>query len=131
MTKPIYLDHQATTPLDERVLEQMLPYLTHEYGNPSSSHARGRAASQAVRVARRRVADLVGAKSDVEIVFTSILVALPRRMMEPSPNCLVIEETARSMFFWRASTTGSLAGAEDLAMGGGGVGWWWTCCFGK
>ncbi|MFB6529877.1 cysteine desulfurase family protein [Streptomyces sp. NPDC056399] len=71
MTEPIYLDHQATTPLDERVLEQMLPYLTHEYGNPSSSHARGRAASQAIRDARRRVADLVGAKSDVEIVFTS------------------------------------------------------------
>ncbi|MFF0481900.1 cysteine desulfurase family protein [Streptomyces sp. NPDC004435] len=71
MTEPIYLDHQATTPLDERVLEQMLPYLTREYGNPSSSHARGRAASQAVRDARRRVADLVGAKSDVEIVFTS------------------------------------------------------------
>ncbi|MGW8356523.1 cysteine desulfurase family protein [Streptomyces wedmorensis] len=67
----IYLDHQATTPLDERVLEQMLPYLTHEFGNPSSAHAPGRSAAQAVRSARRRVAELVGAKSDPEIVFTS------------------------------------------------------------
>lgn len=69
--EPIYLDHQATTPLDERVLEQMLPYFTREFGNPSSPHARGRAAAQAVRDARRHVAHLVGAKSEVEIVFTS------------------------------------------------------------
>ncbi|MFY4719397.1 cysteine desulfurase family protein [Streptomyces sp. LaBMicrA B280] len=70
-TGPIYLDHQATTPLDERVLHEMLPFLTSEYGNPSSPHAYGRAAAGAVRTARRRVVELVGAKSDLEIVFTS------------------------------------------------------------
>ncbi|MFI7104383.1 cysteine desulfurase family protein [Streptomyces sp. NPDC050161] len=71
ITNPIYLDHQATTPLDERVLEAMLPYLTSQYGNPSSSHAYGRVAARAVRTARRHIADLVGAKNELEIVFTS------------------------------------------------------------
>ncbi|WP_405806453.1 cysteine desulfurase [Streptomyces sp. NBC_00210] len=71
ITEPIYLDHQATTPLDERVLEAMLPFLTGEYGNPSSPHAYGRTAARAVRTARRHVADLVGAKNELEIVFTS------------------------------------------------------------
>ncbi|MFD5747007.1 cysteine desulfurase family protein [Streptomyces sp. NPDC127033] len=71
ITEPIYLDHQATTPLDERVLEAMLPFLTSEYGNPSSAHAYGHSAAQAVRTARRRVAELIGAKNELEIVFTS------------------------------------------------------------
>ncbi|MCX4663728.1 cysteine desulfurase family protein [Streptomyces uncialis] len=71
ITEPIYLDHQATTPLDERVLEAMLPYLTHEYGNPSSPHIYGQAAARAVHSARRRVADLIGATNELEIVFTS------------------------------------------------------------
>ncbi|MFC9797671.1 cysteine desulfurase family protein [Streptomyces sp. NPDC057695] len=68
---PIYLDHQATTPLDERALQAMMPFLTHEYGNPSSSHAFGHTAARAVRTARRHVADLIGADSEREIVFTS------------------------------------------------------------
>ncbi|MFF9479555.1 cysteine desulfurase family protein [Streptomyces sp. NPDC014733] len=70
-TEPIYLDHQATTPLDPRVLEAMLPFLTGGYGNPSSPHALGRDAARAVRTARRRVAELIGAGSEREIVFTS------------------------------------------------------------
>ncbi|MFD3886170.1 cysteine desulfurase family protein [Streptomyces microflavus] len=68
---PIYLDHQATTPLDERVLETMLPFFTSEYGNPSSPHTCGRTAARAIRTARRQVTDLVGAKNELEIVFTS------------------------------------------------------------
>jgi cysteine desulfurase len=67
----VYLDHQATTPIDPQVLEAMLPYLTDTYGNPSSSHALGRQAADAVRAARRRLRDLIGARSDTEIVFTS------------------------------------------------------------
>ncbi|MFC9595805.1 cysteine desulfurase family protein [Streptomyces sp. NPDC056944] len=70
-TEPIYLDHQATTPLDERALQAMMPFLTREYGNPSSPHAYGRTAARAVRTARRHVADLIGAKNELEIVFTS------------------------------------------------------------
>jgi cysteine desulfurase len=67
---PIYLDHNATTPLDPAVLEAMLPYLKGEYGNASSFHAPGRAARAAVEQARERVARLLGAEPR-EIVFTS------------------------------------------------------------
>jgi cysteine desulfurase len=67
----IYLDHQATTPVDLRVLDVMLPYLTREFGNPSSAHAYGRAAADAVHTARRQLRQLIGASADTEIVFTS------------------------------------------------------------
>jgi cysteine desulfurase len=67
----IYLDHQATTPVDPRVLDAMLPYLTSSYGNPASPHAHGRQAADAVRAARRQLRDLIGASGDTEIVFTS------------------------------------------------------------
>src|SRR5580704_13105828 len=67
----IYLDHQATTPVDACVLDAMLPYLTTCYGNPSSSHAYGRAAAAAVRAARRQFCELIGASVDSEIIFTS------------------------------------------------------------
>jgi cysteine desulfurase len=67
----IYLDHQATTPVDPRVLDAMLPYLTTGYGNPSSPHAYGRQAAEAVRVARHQVRELIGASTESEIVFTS------------------------------------------------------------
>lgn len=66
----IYLDHNATTPLLPEVVEAMLPYLTTHFGNPSSAHALGRAAKDAVERARAQVAALVDAKSD-EVVFTS------------------------------------------------------------
>jgi len=66
----IYLDHNATTPVDPRVREAMLPSLGENFGNPSSPHAPGRAAREAVEKARRQTASLIGAKPD-EIVFTS------------------------------------------------------------
>src|SRR5947207_2863792 len=66
---PIYLDYNATTPVDPAVVEAMLPYLRDHWGNPSSSHAYGRSAHQAVDRARQQVADLLGARPD-EIVFT-------------------------------------------------------------
>ena len=67
----IYLDNNATTLLAPPVLEAMLPLLGPEYGNPSSSHELGRAARQAVENSREAVADLLGASSPGEIVFTS------------------------------------------------------------
>jgi cysteine desulfurase len=67
---PIYLDYNATTPLDPAVVEAMLPYLQEHFGNPSSTHSYGKAAHDAVETARRQVADLLGAQAD-EIVFTS------------------------------------------------------------
>jgi cysteine desulfurase len=67
--KPIYLDYNATTPLDPAVLDAMLPYLREHHGNPSSAHAYGKKAHDAVETARRQVAELLGAHPD-EIVFT-------------------------------------------------------------
>ena len=72
MTRPIYLDSHATTPVDPRVLEEMLPYFGDEFGNASSAdHTYGAAAAEAVEKARERIAGLVGARSATEIVFTS------------------------------------------------------------
>lgn len=65
----VYLDHNATTPLDARVLEAMLPYLTQQYGNPSSTHQHGRAARRAMDSAREQVAALVNARPE-QVVFT-------------------------------------------------------------
>ena len=68
---PIYLDYQATTPLDPRALEAMMPYFTEHCGNPSSStHAFGSISADAVERAREQVASLIGAEAR-EIVFTS------------------------------------------------------------
>jgi len=67
---PIYLDYNATTPIDPEVRAAMLPYLEEHFGNPSSTHAYGRLTHAAVEVARSQVARLIGAESD-EIVFTS------------------------------------------------------------
>lgn len=66
----MYLDHNATTPLDARVLEAMLPYLRGPYANPSSQHRQGRAARDAIETARGQVAALVGADPG-EVIFTS------------------------------------------------------------
>lgn len=69
--RPIYLDYQATTPVDERVLDAMLPFFRTAFGNPhSATHEYGWAAQDAVELARRQVAKLIGAKP-AEIIFTS------------------------------------------------------------
>ncbi len=66
----VYLDYNATTPVDPEVLDAMLPYFTHAYGNASSIHSPGQEARLAVENARESVASLIGAKP-AEIVFTS------------------------------------------------------------
>ena len=68
---PIYLDYAATTPVDPRVVQKMLPYLFHIFGNPASrSHGYGWAAKEAVEIAREQVAALIGADPR-EIAWTS------------------------------------------------------------
>jgi cysteine desulfurase len=66
----VYLDHSATTPIDKRVVEAMLPYLTEKFGNASSVHMFGQEVRAAVDRARREVASLIGARAN-EIVFVS------------------------------------------------------------
>ena len=69
--RPIYLDNQATTPCDPRVLSAMLPWFTEHFGNPHSvEHVMGRAAEAAVEQARGEIAALIGAEPR-EIVLTS------------------------------------------------------------
>ncbi len=70
MRQPIYLDYNATTPLDPEVVAAMLPYLEQHFGNPSSSHAYGHAAKEGHEQARARVAALLGCAPD-EVIFTS------------------------------------------------------------
>lgn len=69
MNKRIYLDYSATTPMKKEVLDEMMPYFSEKYGNPSSIYSFGREAKQAIDVARDRLAKAVGASSK-EIFFT-------------------------------------------------------------
>jgi cysteine desulfurase len=72
MKLPIYMDNHATTPVDPRVVEALLPYYTQDFGNAASrNHAFGWKAEEAVEYAREQVAKLIGAHSDKEVVFTS------------------------------------------------------------
>ena len=66
----IYLDNNATTQVDPRVLKAMMPYLKSQFGNASSTHQFGNIAKEAVKKAREQVANLIGAESN-EIFFTS------------------------------------------------------------
>ena len=67
----IYLDNNATTKVDPMALEEMMPLFSKQFGNPSSIHSFGNKVGAQLKIARRRVADLVGALHETEIIFTS------------------------------------------------------------
>jgi cysteine desulfurase len=71
MDKPIYLDNNATTACDPAVVEAMLPFFTEQFGNPSSMHSFGNKVGFALKEARARVQNLLGAQFDSEIIFNS------------------------------------------------------------
>ena len=71
MDKLIYLDNNATTKVDERVLEEMMPYFKEEYANPSSMYDFSKKSSHAIREARGKLKDFLGAENEKEIIFTS------------------------------------------------------------
>ena len=70
MEKIFYFDHAATTSLDSRVFDEMVPYLINEYGNASSIYSLGKSAKDAINIARMKVASVLNCKSN-EIYFTS------------------------------------------------------------
>jgi len=71
MSKKIYLDYQATTPVDPQILKKMMPYFNENFGNPhSNNHEFGRQANEAVNEARLNIAELINAKKE-EVIFTS------------------------------------------------------------
>jgi hypothetical protein len=67
----VYLDHIATTPVAQEVIDAMLPYFREHFGNPTSLHSFGQVAKKAINNAREKVAQLINANSPEEIVFTS------------------------------------------------------------
>lgn len=69
--QPIYLDNNATTRVDPKVVEAMLPYFSEQFGNPSSIHSFGDKVGRAIKQARRQIQTLLGAEYDSEIIFTS------------------------------------------------------------
>ena len=69
--RSVYLDNNATTRVDPRVVDAMLPYLTEQFGNPSSIHSFGASVGGAVKIARRQLQTLLGAEHDHEIIYTS------------------------------------------------------------
>ena len=69
-TPNVYLDHAATTPIDPRVYEVMLPYLTEKFGNPSSFHSVGKEVKDAMDLARQQMATILDVRPD-ELLFTS------------------------------------------------------------
>jgi cysteine desulfurase len=69
MSRRVYLDHNASTPVHPEVLAEMLPYFSEVYGNPSSIHGFGRAAREGLDVARERIAKFLRVPTQ-EIVFT-------------------------------------------------------------
>jgi len=95
MNDPLYLDYNATTPVDPRVIEAMLPYLRTHCGNPSSDHIYGRTAKAAVDQARAEVAALIGAQP-AEIVFTGCAT---------EANNLALQGAARALFSNRRRRT--------------------------
>lgn len=111
----IYLDYQATSPLDSEVLEVMLPWLTEKHANPHSTHKLGREAAAAVEVARERIAQLL--PSDGRVVFTSGATEALNWAIKGSDGPIVTLATEHAAVLDSAAATGrpmaTMAVGED------------------
>ncbi|MDT0619156.1 cysteine desulfurase family protein [Salinisphaera sp. P385] len=122
----VYFDHNATTPLDERVLEAMLPHLRGQFGNAASRHASGRTARAAIDAAREQVAALVGAHPG-QVVFTAggteadnmalkgLSACRPGRLLYSAIEHPAVLETAEAMSVSSATIAVDGQGRVDLA----------------
>ena len=88
--KLIYLDNNATTKVDDKVFEAMLPYFKEEYGNPSSIYEFAKKANYAVKEARGQIKDFLNAENEKEIIFTSLVVVLISKVNGCSGNSFKI-----------------------------------------
>ena len=116
--KPIYFDHAATTPVDPRVLEAMLPFFAEQYGNPSELHTLGREGRRAVEAARAAVAAALNA-GEREIVFTSggteaDNLALRGYLDRFEPGHLIVSAIEHAAVLETAKVLGSRGWAVDL-----------------
>jgi cysteine desulfurase len=130
MHPPVYLDHAATTPVRPEVLEAMLPYLTAQsFGNPSSAHRFGRAARAGIELARRQIAEAIGAEPS-QVVFTSggteadnlgIVGAALAARERGTPMCAAVSAIEHKAVLAAAHAVCHLGGSEVvLPVDGGG-----------
>jgi cysteine desulfurase len=115
----IYFDNNATTQVDPEVLQQMLPYLQDQYGNPSSAYSFGKRAATAVNLAREQVADLLRCEPS-EIVFTSCGTESDNSAIQ---SALLLDRDRKHLVTSRVEHSAIVKQAEDLARRGYEVTW--------
>lgn len=115
----IYLDNNATTRVDPAVVEEMLPYLTERYGNPSSGYRFGQQVGKAIEQARERVAGLVGCEPS-EIVFTSCGTESTNAAIH---SALLMDRDRQHIVTTRVEHSATLKHCETLAKRGHEITW--------
>jgi cysteine desulfurase len=123
----IYLDNNATTPVDPAVLEEMLPFLTHAFGNPSSAYSLGKQVADAIALARQRVATLLGCEP-AEIVFTSCGTESTNAAIH---SALSLDPDRQHIVTSRVEHSATLKTCERLAKRGVEVTWLGVDSFGR
>src|SRR5215218_9780373 len=116
---PIYLDNNATTRVDPAVVEEMMPYLTEFYGNPSSGYRFGKEVANAIELARERVANLLGCEPG-EIIFTSCGTESTNATIH---SALLMDRDRQHIVTTRVEHSATLKTCEALAKRGYEITW--------
>ena len=117
----VYLDNAATTRIDDSVLDEMMPYLKDEYGNPGSLHSAGRKTKLAINEARKRVKEFIGAEDEQQVLFTSggteannlVLHSMAERFRDYRPHIIVSSVEHDSV--WKTARKVSIANGFDIS----------------